>query len=394
MGPCLGQVGVERRQGFVRKLGQLAAQFRQAVDGHHADPAAVGHDRQALALELGRAGQGFDGGEDFVDGIDPQHPGAAERGVIDCIGPGQGPGMRGGGGGPGAAAPGLDHQDGFVACGGPPGGHEFAPLVDRFHIQQDRPGVRIAAQIVEYVAEIRVDGIAHGDEVRKADAARPRPIEHRRAQRARLAGEGDIAGQGGQVGKTGVQPRAGDQQAQAVRPQNAHAVLARGRQDLRLRRAVAVPIGRGNLVQPGGQDDRGHGAAGAKVFDDLRHRRRGGADHRHVGGQGQGRHVGIGQDPGDGGMVAVDRHDRSAEPALQQVVHHQIADRALALGRADNGDGGGVEQFIEIADAHASNPVVGIPLPGVNGLMPMVSLFLLRCNNEVWKAFVGLDMPK
>ncbi len=153
--------------------------------------------------------------------------------------------------------------------------------MDRFHIQQDRPRARIAAQVVENVAEIRIQRVAHGDEMGKTDAPRPRPIQHGGAHGARLAGEGDVAGQGGQVGEAGVKPDPRHQQAETVGAQQAHAVSPRHRQDLGLCRAAAAGCRRG--AKPGRQHDGGAGAVLAQIVDDLRHGAGRCADDRQVG---------------------------------------------------------------------------------------------------------------
>ena len=57
--------------------------------------------------------------------------------------------------------------------------------------------------------------------MRKANAARHRPIEHRRDHRAQLAEEGDFSRRRCQMRKGGVEPNSGHHDADAVRADDA-----------------------------------------------------------------------------------------------------------------------------------------------------------------------------
>ena len=98
-----------------------------------------------------------------------------------------------------------------------------------------------------------------------------------------------------------------------------------------------------------------HGGPGpplAQRPDGVRNRRRRAADHGEVGDDRQGRHVRVGENAGDGLVVAGDRHDRPLEPTVQQVVHDQMAGHALLVAGADDGDRARVEHLVEVADRH------------------------------------------
>ena len=91
---------------------------------------------------------------------DPQHPGAAKRGVVNGIGAGKHTGMRGRGAGAGIRSARLQHQNGLDARGRSRRGHEFAAMSDAFDIEQDGTGVRIRGEIVEHVAKIDIRHIS------------------------------------------------------------------------------------------------------------------------------------------------------------------------------------------------------------------------------------------
>ncbi len=114
---------------------------------------------------------------------------------------------------PAGTAPGFQHQRRFAARRGARGRHELARIAQVLDVEQDRAGGAIAGEVVEHVAEVDVGRIAERDEMREADAARVRPVQHPGHQRARLRDEGDPARQRAAVGDAGVQAQAGRQQA-------------------------------------------------------------------------------------------------------------------------------------------------------------------------------------
>ncbi len=62
-------------------------------------------------------------------------------------------------------APGLDYQHWLVACGGSRGRDEFAGVRDRLDVEQNGSRRRLAAEVVEHVAEVDIGGIAERHEV-------------------------------------------------------------------------------------------------------------------------------------------------------------------------------------------------------------------------------------
>jgi hypothetical protein len=99
---------------------------------------------------------------------------------------------------------------------------------DAFDVQQDGAGLLVGGEIVKHVAEIDVGHIAEGNEMRKADAARHYPIEHRRNHCARLADEGDISGRCRQMRKCRVEPDAWHHDADAVGTHDPQQMRLRG----------------------------------------------------------------------------------------------------------------------------------------------------------------------
>ena len=90
-----------------RELRQVPAASDQSVGGEHARAAAVGEDGEAVAAQGTRARQRLDGVEQVVGLEDAQHAGAAEGGVVDVVGAGQGAGVRGAARAPSGKRPAL-----------------------------------------------------------------------------------------------------------------------------------------------------------------------------------------------------------------------------------------------------------------------------------------------
>ena len=65
---------------------------------------------------------------------------------------------------------------------------------DALDVEQDRARRAVEREVVEHVAEIDVAHVAERDDMREADAARRRPVEHGGGDRARLGDEGEVAG--------------------------------------------------------------------------------------------------------------------------------------------------------------------------------------------------------
>ena len=101
------------------------------------------------------------------------------------------------------------------------------PVAQLLQVQQDHVGLRVVVQIVEQLDLGHARLVAETDELGEADLLFAGVVEHRRAQRARLAEEGDPPGGGHLAGERGVQPHRGIgvDHAQAVRPDHGDAVF-------------------------------------------------------------------------------------------------------------------------------------------------------------------------
>ena len=97
---------------------------------------------------------------------------AAERGVIDGIGPGECAGMGLRRLGALRMTAGLDHDDRLCPRGGPRRRHELARVLDRLDVEENGACAAVEGEIVEQVAEIDVDPVAERDDRREADRAR------------------------------------------------------------------------------------------------------------------------------------------------------------------------------------------------------------------------------
>ena len=351
--PSRRQHRVQRLQRGGRQDRQLDTRLRCRIGRQHTSAAAVGDEREvvhrrellvAQAAQRGRAHacQRDGGGEQVLQGVHAQHAGAADGGVEDDVAAGQRPGVRGGGLLPVQRAPGLDDDDRLVACRGARCRHELARRLNAFDVEQDGLGAGVAAEVVEQVAEIDIGMLAQRDHLRKAHPARLRPVQHGRGQRARLRHEGQRARRRRQLREAGVQPVVWRQQPQAVRPQDAQHMLARsGQHGLLLRRG-----------QPRGHDDGGPRAARAQLAYQRGHAGRRGADQRQLGCLRQRRHAVPGLHAVHRGVLAVDSVQRTLEAALAQVAPHGGADAAGAVGSADDRHRSGLQQAVEVADAH------------------------------------------
>ena len=131
------------------------------------------------------------------------------------------------------------------------------------------------------------------------------------------------------------------------------------------------------FLEPGGDHDRGLGAAPGEIGDDAGHRLGGRADHGKIRDQGQARDIWIGEHALDGAVLRIDRHDRPVEAAAEQVAGHQRADRAGLLARADQGDRLGLEQELQITDRHRCSAPSGMRClvqPASSTLMPWMAM--------------------
>lgn len=301
---------------------------------------------------FGRIGQRGNGVEQFVDVVDAQHARAPERRVVNRVRPGERARVRRGGLRRFHMAARLDDDDGFQTCGGARRRHEFPRMRDRFDIEQDRARAPVQRQPVQHVAEIDVGHRAERDHVRKADLARVRPIEHGGRHRARLGDEGEIALGGRKMREGGVEPRAGHQDAQAIRPDDPHE-MGLGGIEHRLFQRLALAARQ--FAEPCRQHHRRLATARRQFADHARYDLGRRAYDGEIGCCRQRRHVGIGVDALDRFVFRVHRQDRTLESAGEQIARKHVADRPRLRRRADQCHGFRGEHVVEIADRHTGS---------------------------------------
>ena len=239
--PCGRQNSVERPKRGFGKLGQVAIQISKPIGRQDAGATAIGENGKAVAVEPRLARKDLRSAEKLVELAYTQHACASERRFIGGIGAGQRARVRLRRLGPRRAAAGLDDNHRLRPSGAACGRHELRRVGDRLHVQQDGATLRIARQVVEQIAKIRVSHIAERDDVRKADVAPARPIDDARDQGSRLREQGDVAGQR-RKREAGIQADAREHETNAVRPLNAKGVWA-GRIEHRLFQLAADTSG-------------------------------------------------------------------------------------------------------------------------------------------------------
>ncbi len=181
-----------------------------------------------LAAQLPDVRERFRGIEQFLQRVDADHSGALEHRVIDRVASHQRAGVGARGACPGGEPSSLHHDHRFHARCGACGGHELARTGHGLHVEQDRAGTGVVGEVVEHVAEIDIAHVAERHDVRKADVARLRPIDHRGHDGARLGHERQLPAARGQVREAGIERYRGRHQAEAVRTHDAQHVRARG----------------------------------------------------------------------------------------------------------------------------------------------------------------------
>ena len=175
----------------------------------------------------------------------PQDPRATERGIIDRVRTGQRAGVGRGRLRALRHAAGFDHDDRFDPCGSARRGHEFAGILDRFDIEQDRPGLAVHREVIKQIGDIDVELVANGNNSGKTHRTLRRPLHHSRGNGTRLGDQRQISRTRHVGGETCVEVCTGHHDAKTIRPDQPHAIFMRGALgSLRQRpRAMAKPGG-------------------------------------------------------------------------------------------------------------------------------------------------------
>ena len=218
-------------------------------------------------------------------------------------------------------------------------GGEARALADAFRIGADHLDFRRLRHPTDRLAERDIGLVARGDADRRADAARAGDSEDMRPVGAGLGRDADIPRQrpalfeGQREHRVEVHRRV--EQAEAVRPQQAHPVLARGRHHAVLRGLAGLV----HFREARGENDRRAAALGAEVVHRLH---RGFARHgddgdiRHLR---QRRDIREGRQPLHRRPVRVHRQDGALVALALHVGDGPPADARRIVGGTDNGDG-------------------------------------------------------
>ena len=328
----------------------MAFVARQIVGGQDAGGTRIAQDGQSVAPRPGLQGQCLGDIKKLGDRIYPDDTRTAKRGIIYRVVSSQAARVGEGCLASFLAPTGFQDDNRFISGKSAGRAHKATGIHQAFHINEDTGRLRVGTEVIYQVGEIHVHHRTNGDEVAEPHAMGYRPVQDRGEQRAALRDQRQVAGQRHARGKTGIQPLAGQEEAQAVRAEQAHAVLAaKGRNALvvdfpllaffqKARRDDQYPR---NSSLPARFDHIGD-AVGRDDDDGQVHFFRYPVD------------VGIGWAALHGVAVQVHREELSVEPALQQICKKRVADPVFAVGGPDDGDRRRVEDFFQLP-AHSQN---------------------------------------
>ena len=334
---------VQRVHGFLGQRGHLQPAALDRVGGDDAGPAGIGDEsdvRAADALLIAERQAPVEEVHDLARAKDARLP---EGGGIGVVGAGERAGVARGGLRAGGRHAGLEEDHRFAPRDLPGGAHEFLAVLDGLDIAEQHARVVVGADRFEERGLVHVGLVADADELAEADPLADRPVEDRRAERARLRHESDVARRGHAGGEGGVELLGRVDQAEAVRPDDAHAARVRELDDL----ALEIGAFAAGLLEAGGDDDqRRHflrGAVARRLQAELRR------DHQHrqvhfAGNLPDRRKTGQAQNLV---RLGIDRVDPAGIAVLDQVVKHVVADLAFLARRADDRHGTGVEETFE-----------------------------------------------
>ncbi len=356
----------------LRHGGEAAAVHEQGVRGQDAGAAGVGDDGEVGAFGPGLLGEHLGHVKDLRQIPHPQHAAAPEGGVQHIVADRELARVGDRGPGRGLRAPGFDHDDGLGEGDLPGRGEEAAGVADVFHVDHDGLGAGVFAQIVDQIPPVQIQHGAHGDQGAEAHILPEAPVQHRAHQRAALAEEAHAAGPGHALGKGGVEAADRVHQPQAVGPQNAQIAPARPDHHLLLQ---AAALGPGLLEALGHHHGRLH-PGGHTLLHQIRHGRGGGDQNRQIDGVRHGLDGGVGAHAQHIGPLGVDRIDRAAKGAADQVPQDGAAHTLRPLRGPDHRHGLGLEERVQgvgrgleaegkLFDLHGVSPGWGVKLGGL-----------------------------
>ncbi len=327
--------GPGRRQHRIEALARRGRDGRrdstkvhQPIHGQDADAAAIGEDGETLSRRRFDATERLGAIEQLAQIGDPQDARTAERGIIDGVGAGERARMGCRRFGTLRHAAGLHHDDRLHARRGPCRRHELARVLDGFDIKQDRAGLGIHREMVEQVGNIDIDLIADRDNAGEPDAALRSPIHHSGRDRAGLRDQREVARPRHVRGKAGIEADAGHHDAEAVRPNQPHAVFA-------CRSDRGLVQGSRSVTEARRDDQRAGRAATSGLVNDAGNLSRRRGDDHELGHEVQPVQTAHRSDAADLGMARIDEAEPTLELGLVNVLENGASDRDRAGARAD-----------------------------------------------------------
>jgi hypothetical protein len=198
-----------------------------------------------------------------------------------------------------------------------------------------------------YMQMTLVWGSSEADELGKAEVVDVGVVEDGRADRARLGDEAEVALAGNLEGEAGVHGHRGIgvDDAQAVGTHEGYIVLG----DFLLDLLLELDARAADFLETCGDDEQGLDAQLAGLVDHVGDHVRRDHEDGHVNGLADGGEVGMGPDRVDVPGLGIHGKDRSLETSVEQVQEDGVAHRPGPGGRADDGDGSGIEERIDVA---------------------------------------------
>ena len=292
----------ERRAGRFARLRQLEPGGLAGVRGEDAEPAGIRDERHAAPVRHGLRGEQRRDVDQLVERPRPDDARLAEECVDGDVRAGECRRVRTGCAAAGARRPALQREDRLAAREPARDAGERAWVAERLEVEDDHLGLVVVFPPLEQVVRGDVRLVADRHERGDPEAGRLRPLEQREPERAALRGEADLAGREAarREGRVERDGRGGD--AEAVRAEQARAVLADEREE------PLLPLGSlaARLGEAGRDDDERAHAGRERLLGRLEHLLARHADDGQVDVLRDRRHGGVAVDACDRVAVAVD----------------------------------------------------------------------------------------
>ena len=286
---------------------------------------------------------------------------AAKQRFDCCVRAGERGGVRARGARSCARGAGLQREDGLSPRKAPGDTRELLRVPERLEIEKHDVGGVILLPPLEQVVRGDVRLVADRDEGREAEAALGRLLEQREPERAALRRERDATRRQRARRERGVQAEDGHGDAEAVRADEPRSVRSHEREQLLL----ALGAFGADLGESRGDHAQRLDALPQCLLCRLEHAAAGHADDCEVDWIGDLLDRRVRAHACDGLAVAVDGVRGAGEVRSEDVAEELTADRAAALRRADDGDGGRSE---ERPERRGDRDVVALLDPGAEVL--------------------------